>query len=504
MSNPNPPAPVDRAPRWFVVLGLAALAAYAVFLAANGTTVAGGSDSSGYLNSARLFAEGQLQTELRVPAEFGAVAENDRVRFTPLGFFPHPNNPHLPPTYPPGLPLHFSAASKVFGWAAGPWIVEIGAALAAVWLCYRVAREFRLDWPLAAAGALSLAVSPVFLFASIQPLSDTLATAWCLAAVLAAMRARQNSRWATAGGIAFAIAVLVRPTNVVLLPALLVLIGFNWRRLVIFGLAGLPFAVWIAYYNHTLYGAAMKSGYGDWKLAFKISYFLPTAAHFGRWLFLLLPGALLIMAIATVALRRVHSRGLLALALWFGAITGVYACYEVSHEVWWCLRFILPAMPALIIAGLLGIAALSERWAGTRSRHVRLAMAAVLAAWAFAASWYWTAKFGVRLIKLYENVYAEAALSSRAQVPPNALVVGLYMSGAIYYYMDNPVLRWDQVQAPEFARYASLARAAGRPVFALIFDAEEKPVLQERCPGEWTRIGGVRNIGLWRLASAPP
>ena len=43
--------------RW---LGLLALAAYAVFLARNTAVVAGGSDSSGYLNSARLFAEGKF------------------------------------------------------------------------------------------------------------------------------------------------------------------------------------------------------------------------------------------------------------------------------------------------------------------------------------------------------------------------------------------------------------------------------------------------------------
>jgi 4-amino-4-deoxy-L-arabinose transferase-like glycosyltransferase len=504
MSNPNPPAPIARAPRWFLGVALLALVAYAAFLARNGTIAAGGSDSSGYLNSARLLAAGQWQTDLRVPAEFGAVPEEQQVKFTPHGFFPQPNNPHLPPTYPPGLPLHFAAAAKLTGWIFGPWLVELSAALAAVALCYLVARELGLDWSLAAAGAVALAVCPVFLFTSIQPLSDTLATAWCLAAVYAALRTRQRPRWAVGAGVAFAIAVLVRPTNVVLLPALLVLIGFEWRRLIAFGLVGLPFAVWLGWYNHTLYGAATQSGYGDWKLAFKASYFLPTSAHFIRWLFQLLPAALGLAALATIGLRRAHSRHLLALALWFASIAGVYACYEVSHEVWWCLRFILPAIPALILAGLLGIAALSEGWLAPRRTRFRLLMAGILTLWAVGASWYWTGKLGVRLMRIYENAYAEAAVTSRAELPPNALVVAFYMSGAIYYYLENPVLRWDQVDPAQFGRFATQAAAAGRPVFALIFEAEVKPALEERCPGEWVRVNRVHNIGLWRLTRAGP
>src|SRR5688572_25804139 len=67
-----PPRP---APRWFVWLGVIALAGYALFLGAHTTVVAGGSDSSGYLNSARLLASGRLQTEVRVPPEFKVPSE---------------------------------------------------------------------------------------------------------------------------------------------------------------------------------------------------------------------------------------------------------------------------------------------------------------------------------------------------------------------------------------------------------------------------------------------
>ena len=74
--------------------------------------------------------------------------------------------------------------------------------------------------------------------------------------------------------------------------------------------------------------------------------------------------------------------------------------------------------------------------------------------------------------------------------------------GALYAYTDFPVLRADQIEAPRFARFAALAHAAGRPVCALLFESEEKEALHEHCPGEWTRVATVKNLGLWRLA--PP
>jgi hypothetical protein len=503
MSNSSLLAQNARAPQWFKWLALLALAGYAMFLTGSTTVTAGGSDSSGYLNSARLLANGRLQGELRVPEEFGPLDRLDLVHFTPLGFFQYPNNPHLPPTYPPGLPLHFALVATLFGWTVGPWLVVTVSALVGVWLCYRVARELGLDRWLAAAGAVALATCPVFLFTSIQPLSDTLATTWGLVAVFAALQARRSIPWAAGCGFAFAMAVLVRPTNVLLLPALVVLIGLQWRKLAWLCAAGLPAAVWLGYYNNALYGGALRSGYGQWQLAFSLGYFRLTALHFGRWLLLLLPGVLLFTPIAAIFCRGYLTRQLLALGLWFGTIAGLYACYEVSRETWWCLRFILPAIPALILAGLLGITAWGRSLPPERRARFHQIAAGVVIAWAVGASWHWTERLGVRLVRQYENAYADAAIASRGIMPANALVVASQTSGAVYYYTQNPILRYDQVEATQFALFAKLAQAAGRPIYALIFNAEEKPALRERCRGDWTRLTTVQNLGLW-LLSPPP
>jgi hypothetical protein len=352
MSNSPLPTETARAPRWFTWLALLALAGYAVFLCGNTTITAGGSDSSGYLNSARLLANGRYQGELR-------------------------------------------------------------------------------------------------------------------------------------------------------LPALLVLIGLHWRKLAWLCAAGLPAALWLVYYNNELYGGPLRSGYGQWQLAFSLGYFPLTALHFARWLLVLLPGVLLFTPIAGVFSRGYFTRQLLALGLWFGAIAGLYAFYEVSHEVWWCLRFILPAIPALIFAGLLGITTWGRGLPPERREGFLQIATAVVISWAVGASLYWTELLGVRLVKQYENAYAEAAIASRGILPANALVVAFQTSGAVYYYTQNPILRWDQVEAAQFALLAKLAQAAGRPIYALIFNAEEKQALRERCPGDWTRLTTVHNLGLWLLSPEP-
>lgn len=504
MSNPNPSVHPAPAPRWFVALALLALAAYGVFLATHATTVAGGSDSSGYLNSARLLAAGHLQGELRVPAEFGPPSALNRAAFTPFGFFAYPDRTALPPTYPTGLPLHLAAAGTLFGWHLGPLLVQVGGALAALALCYLTARALRLRPALAAAGAVALGACPIFLFTSLQPLSDTLATTWTLAAVLPALLARRHLGWAAACGAAFAIAVLVRPTNAVLLPALLVLLGADWRRLALFGAGGLPGALWFGYYNHTLYGGALRSGYGDIFAAFDLAYAPASLLDFARWLALLLPAVLLVLPLAAPSVRDFRDRTLVALALWFGAVIALFACFNASHEAWWSLRYILPALPPLIFAALLGLEALAQRFPAPHRPALLSAAAAFLILWAVAGSTYWTGKFGVLYTQGYEQTYADAGAAARRLLPPDALVVCFHTCGALYAYTDFPILRWDQIDPAQFARFTALTARSGRPVCAVLFDSEEKEALRQRCPGEWTRLGSVKNVGLWRLSAAAP
>ncbi len=502
MANSNPSGPPARAPQSLIWLGLLALAAYAVILGTHTSVVASGSDQSGYLNSAHLFAAGRLKTDLRTPAEFGPQSALSRIQFLPLGFWAFAGDPQITPTYPTGLPLHYAFAALLLGWHAGPLAVSLFGALGAIWLCYATGRELGLDAWLAAAGAAALGLCPVLLFTSVQPLSDTVATAWCLAAVWTVLRARRAGRWAVAGGAAFAIAVLVRPTNLLLLPALLVWLGWDWRRLLRFALGGLPGAAWLASYNHALYGGMFHSGYGDWFGTFALAWGPATAWHFLKWLALLLPAPLLVLPFAAFAPPGIRGRDLVALALWFVAITGLYTFYVVSHEQWWCLRFILPATPALILAGLLGVQALALRLGpGGRNRASALAALTIIV-WAAGLSAFWVKRFAILKIAESETTFAKACETARAQLPPGTLIVTLTFSGAIYRYTDFPILRWDLVDTTQFTRLAALARKTGRQVAALNYRWEDEIALGEHCIGNWVPAGHVGDATFWLLT--PP
>ena len=504
MSNPNPLAPPAPAPRWFVLLGVLALVGYGIFLGVNSTVAAGGSDSSGYLNSARLLAAGQLDTTVRIPRGFGDFTNLFGPNFQPLGFLASTDSSRMVPSYPTGFPLHLALAGKIIGWTAGPLCVGLAGALAAVALCYLVGRELGLDWTLAAAATVVLAACPILLFTSIQPLSDTLATAWCLAAVLGALRARRHAGWAAVCGAAYAVAVLVRPTNLVLLPALIAFIGFDVRRLALAALAGLPAAAWLAFYNHTVYGGAFRSGYPAIETAFAASYVAPTASHFLHWLTVFLPAVLLGLPFVALVHRATRTRHLLGLALWFAPIVTVYLFYAISHEAWTCLRFILPALPALIIGGMLGVDALARFRPGAGVARFRAVAAVMLGAWAVIAAWRWAPPHAVFYTKRYEDAYTAACLAARTQLPKNALVVSCYASGAVHYYTDFAILRWDHLTTTaQFADYAATAQRVGIPLCAVLFASEEEDVFTRHCPGNWQRLATVSGVGLWQLAAGP-
>jgi 4-amino-4-deoxy-L-arabinose transferase-like glycosyltransferase len=477
-----------------------ALAAWAVFLFNHATAVAGGSDSSGYLNSARLFAHGRVLVAQRIPPELGPSVPP--MHFLPLGFWMGPRPGLIVPTYPTGLPLHFALAGELAGWALGPLLVIVGASIAAIWLCYLCAREISVTPVLAAAGAVVLGLSPIYIFSSLQPTSDVLATAWCLAAVWAALRARRGgAAWAWACGAAFAVAVLVRPSNLLLLPCLVVLLG-HWRRLLAAAVSGLPAALWLGYHNYSLYDSPWRTGYGDISSSLRPEWVYPTLIHFGRWLARLLPAGILFLPFATLPLWREHRRTLLALALWWLAFFGFYVFYDVAHEYWWCLRFILPAFPALILAAVMGLDAICARTKETSLPRGRNLAALLLMVWSLAVFDHWNVPLGLLEFVRHEVAYRDASRWAKANLPPTAVIGTLAGSGSLYFYTDFPVMRWDLMQPEDFKRYAAVFRQSGRPVIAMLFPGDEKPALRERMPDRWEKIGEVSGITFWKLAGA--
>ncbi len=475
-----------------------AFLAYAALLAFHMGAYAGGSDSSGYMNNARLFERHRVRVERR---EIPGIPTDSLPSYTyvPLGFIPV-GHEEMVPTYPVGLSLFFLAAAPFIGWTIGPGLVIWLHALAGVLLIFALARAMGFSRGGAALGALLLAISPVYIFISVQALSDVPALTWCVAAVLCAWLSRRHRLWALAAGIAVAIAVLMRPSNLLIVLPVALCLGFDWRRWLALGLGGAPGAVFLAFFNRALYGSAFTTGYGAVEQIFKWAYAPLSLKNYAIYLpELLTPAVVLVFALPWLA--RNGSRLLVAvLAVWILSFAGFYAFYFHTHETWWYLRFLLPAFPAAIIAMLLAGRAVARRWS---PRAARLGLA-VSAGLIFVWDGFWTLQKHALSIGDSEYRYVQIAHWAQSRLPTDAVMAAMQTSGALFYYTPLTLIRYDQVNPEDFAKIAQAAAAAKRPVYAALFPFEVKLALERQMPGQWTQVGAVRDTTFWRYDGSTP
>src|SRR5437899_3067960 len=403
------------------VLAALLLAVYAAILVAHLSWAAGGADSSGYLNEARLMASGKtslpidLLKTLRLGRDWADV-------FVPLGFAPRDGR--MVPVYPPGLPAHFAITGWVGGWARGPFLVPPIAALACLVLMVVLARQFGLKTWQGAAGAAILAACPVFLFIAAQPMSDVVATAWTLAAMVLALvedrqsclsgQARSPVLHFAAAGACFAVSVCVRPTN--LLTAIPLAFAL-WRtgnpacpdrqdclsptRRVILAAAGaLPFGIAFMIWNHAQFGSAIITGYGGVREMLDWTFPRERLPYYSYWLAAQLtpfvfPGGLFT--------RRV------VLWAWFLPLFVFYCFYNV-YDAWWYTRYLLPAIPPLIIGFLLII----DRFPAALASALVIAVVAV--------GIVQTVRLRPLNVGEGESIYPETVRWAEQQLPRNAVV----------------------------------------------------------------------------------
>ena len=470
-------------------LAIAALLVYAGVMIAYSSGIAGGADSSGYLNQARMWRSGTLSVTLEQPRSLGLPPEV----FIPLGFVPGTQPGTMVPSYPIGLPLHMALGGAAF--------VSPLAAICAVLLLYLVARELGIsrDWAIAAAGVLALC--PTFVYLGIQPMSDVVATFWALAAVLGGLRARRSTGYAVAAGVAFGIGVLVRPTQMLLLPAMLLFLGFRWRAWLAFALGGLPFAILQLTIANLWYGSPFRSGYGSILASLALAHFAPRFLHYSRWLATLLTPLVFPLAFTGALSKWTDVRTRLALVLWFVPFFLFY-CFYGPYETWWYTRFLLPAVPALLLLG--------AGFASARTAHLARALPyATLAVIAAVQIW---------IIRDYhlldtgagETHYRTTALATRERVEPDAIVLAMQHSGSLYHYTGITALRYDFMDAATFEK----ARKTGKPLYALVGDFEVEtlrwrtgnpacPDRQDCLSSTWQPVEQLPNGTLYRYVSAP-
>jgi len=467
------------------------LAAYVLFCWHHAAVLPGGSDSSGYFNMAQHLRDGELSVPARTIA--GApMAPDSPYAYVPLGFRPGREPATLALTYPIGLPLFYAGASSLFGWETGPKLVMVLHLLAGAILTYLLGRQVGLSRGAAQIAALALAVSPLYIFLGLQAMSDVPAVVWCATTLWCAGRVSKRS--ALAAGAALGIAVLIRPTNALIVLPVALALGLAWRRWLALGLGGLPFAILLLVYNRAAYGSALETGYGDLGTLLEIKWLGPVLLSYARWLPVLLSPLLLgLFALPWTAAAR--TRGVAVHATTASVVLGFYAFYFHTQEAWWYQRFVLPAGPSLLVLALLAAQNLWQRLPNAKWATATAALAALLV---LGNGIGWARHLGVLLIVKEERTYGRATALVREMIPANAVVVAMQTSGALFHGTNHLLLRWDMLDG-HWSRYRDAALAAGRPIYAVFFDFERAQAFQERIPGAWRQLHSEHNLTLWRL-----
>jgi hypothetical protein len=469
----------ERAPTIAVVAMAAGVACVGVL---NGSFVASAADSYGYVLEAKLFARGALS----VPQEWARsfAWPNAEGAWSPLGFRPSPDGASIVPAYPPGFPLAMSVFWLIGGDNAGYLVVPAAAAiivLATFWLGRGV------DGPATGLmAALLIACSPTLLFHACVPMSDVPATA--ASTVALAVSLRRSNAAALASGLCAGLMVLIRPNLIPLLavPAIAILTAAEaprrsrLRPLVLFAAGVLPSLVVLALLNREWYGSPLSSGYPVNEL-FRLEYLHTNAFSYPRWLIETQTPFVMLAPLGLFVVRRY--RVLLATVL---AIVALCYAFYVPFDHWTYLRFLLPAIPVLVI---LASACATRAIAAASSAPAKVCALTVVGVVAL-TSWQEARIRGAFQNHVSVERFVTIPRFARAELPERAIFLTRLYSGSMREYGERLTVRWDVLDPQWLDRAIEDLHARQYVVFIVIEADEEKQLFRDRF-GATSRWGAL-------------
>jgi hypothetical protein len=458
------------------VAGLAVLVAVAGLVW--GSRAAGGADSYGYISEADLWLAGHL----RIPMDFVARAPwpDALASFAPLGYRPADDGRAIVPVHAPGLPLLMAGAKAILGTCAIFWIVPLAGA---VFVLATYGIGARIGRPVVGfAAALLVAVSPTTLFMTMNPMSDLpAAAAWTVA--LFGVLDDSRSQYLLAG-IAAALAILIRPNVVPLLGVFAAWVVWRdfaaqrWARplrarawwFLIPAAAG---ALAVAAINARLYGSPFVSGYGN--LEYAMSH-LPHNVLSYPALVAATETPIALLGLLTLFLPMLWRGGRERQAHWLFAacaiVTAVPYLFLPDTQIWWTLRYWLPAWPAMMI-GSVTLVSVLYRAGGVWARTAAVLVVGVLAVHGLQES----VTRGVFDVGRDERKYVEVAATVGRLTSPASVILSVQHSGSLRYYAGRMTERWDMAPG-SLDRAIEWLSASGHHPYFVLEDWEERMMRQ--------------------------
>ncbi len=486
-----------------VVLLIALLAVIVTYVAPKLQSFAGAADTSGYLSNAKLLTEGELTARTRQIGELELSFAENKQLFQPLGFQVQDGRETMHPTYPFGLPLLIAMLSPLLGNVLAIEAVLLLVVALSIFGVYLLSRDMSLSpwWSLLAASIVGL--SPMFLFMAMAPMTDALSLCqivWCLHF---ARRVSLNRLYPVALGLLFSLHVLARPTNLLLVfPILLILYRQpKERRLALIALSGVPGMIFLLAINDALYGSPFVLGYENVGNLMKLEHFPMTVRHFLYWLCVLIFPLVAVCFGVSFFWWRKLGESLAILWVWAFPVSIFYSFYYHSHEAWWYLRFILPVFPSVAIGGCLVLKEISESTAARSWPLLRsFSLPALLLLMASLWGVFQTREL-VHVGNRNNDTYVLWTDWAKDNLDGDAPIVCMQFSGNIFYYLDNPIARYDWMTDSDWSRIRSEFRRLQRPVYAALFSFEIDGTnpLETKVPGPWREVARLGQCTVFEL-----
>jgi len=449
-----------------VPIAIAASLLVGVLTVVYGSFTAGGSDSYGYVSEAYGWLRGELPKPIPIP--YTLPFPNSDMMQIPLGYHEGPRPHTMVPTYAVGLPLLMAGAA--LAGECGPFLVTPICAVLLVWCTFLLAK--RTAGPATGAvAAIVIATTPVVLFQAMAPMSDVPAGACWTAALVAALDSAP-----LAAGSFTAIGLLIRPNILPLVLVPFVAIGTGasgrrrWASAALFAVPVALAALFIAAVNTTWYGSPGGSGYGNTRDLYSVGNIWPNIKLYTAW-FWQSESPWAIVGILAFVPRVRPSADTRTLAVSVAAILVTLACYlpYSTFDVWWYLRFLLPAAGAaatLIAVGLVALArAVPAPWG-------RLAACITLTALSSAGVTFASGANVFGGLRDSERHYIEVGEFVSSALPANAAIFAIQHSGSLRFYGGRMTLRFDWIDKGSEGHAAAEVEGVGLHPYLVVDDFE--------------------------------
>jgi 4-amino-4-deoxy-L-arabinose transferase-like glycosyltransferase len=383
-----------------------------------------------------------------------------------------------------------------FHLVAGPtavlYVVPILGGLT-VWATWLIGKGLG-DQSAGAIAAVLMLMSPIFVLMLLTPMSDVPAAAFWSLSLAASLRRR--TLWA---GLAASVAILIRPNTVLLaaVPLLVVLTQERRGRVLrtaIFAGAIAPAASVIGLLLWHYYGSPLHSGYGSLGELFGFDRVAVNAEQYADWFFDSQTALPLIGLVAPAVHwnRTSRIRAFLVLTVFPCAVLALYLLYQfvIPADAWAYLRFLIPALPLLMVGFAIVVLELSRR---AKKWSIVRATCAVLIWWAAVHGLQYAREHEVLGFKALDQRYARAVTYAQA-LPQTSILVSLGHSGPLRFYTGRDVLRFDSLNGKDIDIAIAYFESRGEKLF-FIGDLFEVDFFREWFAG---------TEALDRLQSVPP